>query len=75
MLLARFRWAPAVGVLLGLFIVVGFVASPTGIDNLTGAAGTGAAIGSVVQLIGVVTAVVAGAVAVRQAYRDRAVTP
>jgi hypothetical protein len=67
--MARFRWAPAVGAALGLFIAVGFVISSSGIDNLTGVHGTGAAVGTVVQLLGVVTAFVAGVVATGQSYR------
>lgn len=66
---ARFRWAPAVGAALGLFIAVGFVISSSGIDNLTGVHGAGTAVGSVVQLLGVVTAFVAGVVATGQSYR------
>lgn len=66
--LARFRWAPAVGAALGLFLTVGFLISPSGIDNLTGVHGAGTAVGTVVQLIGVVTAFVAGAVATGQSY-------
>jgi hypothetical protein len=63
------RWAPAVGAALGLFIAVGFVASPTGFDNLTGVYGTTIAIGTIIQMIGVVTALVAGTVATVRSYR------
>jgi hypothetical protein len=71
---APWRWAPGVGVALGVFMIVGFVASSvvsgTGTDNLLGEHGTGAAIGQVIQLVGVITALVAGVVATRQAYRE-----
>jgi hypothetical protein len=66
--LARWAWAPAVGALLGLFVAVGFLISPTGLSNLTGEAGTGAAIGQAIQVLGVVTALVAGVLATRANY-------
>jgi hypothetical protein len=66
--LARWAWAPAVGAFLGLFVAVGFLISPTGLSNLTGEAGTGAAIGQAIQVLGVVTALVAGVIATRANY-------
>jgi hypothetical protein len=71
--LASFRWAPAVGAALGLFIIVGFLASASGIDNLTGVHGGSIATGAVIQVIGVVTAFVAGTLATTQAFRRVAV--
>lgn len=50
-------------------MTVGFLVSPNGIDNLTGVHGTTVAIGSAVQLLGVVTAIVAGTVATVAGYR------
>jgi hypothetical protein len=70
--LTPWRWSPAVGSLLGLFVTVGFVVSPTGIDNLVGHDGAGVAIGQGIQLIGVLTAVVAGVIATRNNYREPA---
>jgi NhaP-type Na+/H+ or K+/H+ antiporter len=67
--LARRAWAPAVGAFLGLFVTVGFLISPTGMSNLTGEAGTGVAIGQAIQVVGVLTALVAGVVATRANYR------
>jgi hypothetical protein len=32
--LAPWRWAPGVGAFLGLFVIVGFLSSPTGLSNL-----------------------------------------
>jgi hypothetical protein len=64
--LARLPWAPAVGAALGLFVFVGFLISPTGRPNLLGEAGTSVAIGQAIQLIGVLTALVAGVIAVRR---------
>lgn len=66
--LVRLRWAPAVGVAMGLFILVGFFAS-AGMANLTGAHGATVSLGSAVQLAGVATALVAGVAAVGGAYR------
>ncbi|WP_020667116.1 hypothetical protein [Amycolatopsis nigrescens] len=71
MALSKARWAPAVGAFMGLFVVVGFLVSPDGFPNLTGEHGTGASIGSVIQLIGVVTALVAGVLATVRATKSR----
>jgi hypothetical protein len=71
--LGRWPWAPGVGVFLGLFIIVGFVASSVvsgeGIGNLTGDAGVGGTLGTVIQLVGVVVAMVAGAIATQRSYQ------
>jgi protein-S-isoprenylcysteine O-methyltransferase Ste14 len=53
-----------VGAFLGLFVTVGFVASG-GPPNLFGRDGTSVAIGTWIQLIGVLTALVAGVIATR----------
>lgn len=74
MALSSRRWAPAVGAFMGLFVIVGFLISPTGIDNLMGEDGTSVAVGTVIQLVGVATAFVAGSVATRQSYSDERVT-
>jgi hypothetical protein len=71
--LAPFKWAPAVGAALGLFNIVGFFGSASGIDNLTGVHGTGTSIGTVIQLIGIATAFVAGTLATTRAYSRVAV--
>lgn len=59
----RSRWSAVLGAGLGLFVLVGFVVScfaGEGLDNLTGDAGAVAAVGQVVQLIGVAMATVVG---------------
>lgn len=66
--LARMSWAAVIGPLMGIFMVIGFLAS-SGIDNLTGGAGTGVAVGSAVQLVGVLFATAAGLVALRKESR------
>jgi hypothetical protein len=65
----RRRWADALGGLLGLFVVVGFLLSGIngdGFDNLLGRHGAAVALGQVVQLVGVVTATMTGALLVRR---------
>jgi hypothetical protein len=73
--MAKWPWTPGVGAFLGLFVIAGFVMSSVisgeGIGNLTGDAGIGGVIGSVIQLIGVTIALVAGVLAVRQEFRAR----
>lgn len=66
------QWAPGVGALLGLFVLVGFLISPTGLSNLFGEAGRSVAIGQGVQVIGVLTAMIAGVIATRANYRKQA---
>ena len=70
--LAPWRWAPLVGTLLGLFVLMGFLISPTGLTNLFGRAGTSVAIGQGIQVIGVLTALIAGVIALRANYRQQA---
>jgi hypothetical protein len=67
--LASGPWAPAVGAFLGLFVIVGFLISPTGLTNLFGQAGTSVAIGQGIQVVGVLTALIAGVIATRANYR------
>jgi hypothetical protein len=74
--LAAWPWAPGVGAFMGLFVTVGFlieaVVGGTGLDNLTGAAGAGRLIGQGIQVVGVVTALIAGLAATRANYRNPA---
>jgi hypothetical protein len=70
--LASWPWAPGVGAFLGLFVLVGFLISPTGLSNLSGEAGTGVAVGQGIQVVGVLTALVAGVIATRANYRKAA---
>jgi hypothetical protein len=73
--LAPWRWAPGVGAFLGLFVFVGFLISPTGRSNLLGEAGTAVAIGQGTQVLGVLTALIAGVLATRANYRKRSQAP
>jgi hypothetical protein len=70
--LAPWRWAPGVGAFLGLFVFVGFLISPTGLTNLFGQAGTSVAIGQGIQVLGVLTALIAGVITTRANYRTQA---
>jgi K+-sensing histidine kinase KdpD len=70
--LAPWRWAAGVGAFLGLFVFAGFLISPTGLSNLFGQAGTGIAIGQGVQVLGVLTAMIAGVITTRANYRKQA---
>jgi hypothetical protein len=69
--LGRWWWIPAVGAAFGLFVTVGFLLSPTGVDNLVGESGTAVALGQGIQQLGVITAFVAGLIATGLAYRRR----
>jgi len=66
--LASWPWAPAVGAFLGLFVTVGFVVSG-GPPNLFGRDGTSVLIGTWIQMLGVLTALIAGVIATRANYR------
>ena len=76
------RWATGVGAFLGLFVTLGFLISG-GIPNLVGGDGStffgtpnpvdrdtlGTIIGTWIQMIGVLTALIAGVIATRNNYR------
>jgi len=80
--LAPWRWATGVGAFLGLFVTLGFLISG-GIPNLVGADGStffgtpnpierdtlSTIIGTWIQMIGVLTALIAGVIATRNNYR------
>ena len=80
--LAPWRWATGVGAFLGLFVTLGFLISG-GIPNLVGGDGStffgtpnpierdtlSTIIGTWIQMIGVLTALIAGVIATRNNYR------
>jgi hypothetical protein len=70
--LAPWRWAPDAGAFLGLFVTLGFLISPTGLTNLFGRAGTSVLIGTWIQMIGVLTSLIAGVIATRANYQKPA---
>lgn len=67
--LAPWRWGPAVGTALGVFIIVGFLLSG-GLSNLVGSAGLGVAVGQGIQLAGVLLALITGVLALWVSYRQ-----
>jgi hypothetical protein len=70
--LAPWRWAAGVGAFLGLFVTVGFLISPLGIPHILGEHGIAKQIGQAIQVIGVVTAMIAGVIATQANYWKRA---
>jgi hypothetical protein len=71
---APWRWAPGLGIPLGLFITIGFLVSPTGLGNLRGEAGLTVQLGQLIQQLGVITAMIAGALALR-GFRSQTAKP
>ena len=75
--LGPWRWTPIVGVVVPLFLLVGAVLAAVNsgefVDQLTdpGQAGVGIVAGDVIQMLGVITALVAGIVALRQSSPTR----
>jgi hypothetical protein len=65
---APWRWMPVVGVVVGLFLLVGFFASGA-VGSLLEPSELGVFLGAWVQFLAVIFAVVAGIVAVSQNYR------
>jgi hypothetical protein len=76
--LGPWRWTPVVGVVVPLFLLVGAAVAALNssgfADQLSapGQAGAGIFAGDLVQLLGVITALVAGIVALRRRARTRA---
>ena len=77
--LGPWRWTPVVGVVVPLFLLIGAViaavASGEFVDQLTDPGEVGIFAGDVLQLLGVITALVAGLVALRQSSRTRTGDP
>ena len=65
---APWRWMPVVGVVVGLFLLVGFFASGA-VGSLLEPSELGVFLGAWVQFLAMIFAVVAGIVAVSQNYR------
>ena len=64
------RWTPVVGVVVGLFLLVGFFASGA-VGSLLAPDQSGVFVGAWVQFLAVIVTVVAGIVAAVQNYRSR----
>jgi hypothetical protein len=67
--LGRWRWTPVVSVALALSIFVGAFIAPGLFDRATDPAQLGAFVGTWVQMLGLLTAILAGIVATAQNYR------
>jgi hypothetical protein len=67
----RWRWTPLVGVLVALFLLVGGAVAPQARDQLGDPAQVGIFLGTVIQLLALVIALIAAAAAARQSFRTR----
>jgi hypothetical protein len=68
-LAARWRWTSIVGVIVSLFLLVGGALAPQARQQLGDPTQVGVFIGTVIQLLALVVALVAGVAATRQRYR------
>jgi hypothetical protein len=68
---ARWRWTPLVGVVVALFLLVGGALAPQARDQLGDPGAVGVFLGTVIQLLALVVALIAGMAATRQSYRTR----
>jgi hypothetical protein len=69
-LTTRWRWTIIVGVIVSLFLLVGGALAPQARDQLGDPGQLGVFIGTVLQLLALVIALVAGVVATRQSYQN-----
>jgi hypothetical protein len=69
---ARWRWTTIVGVIVPAFLLVGGAIAPQTRDHLGDPEQAGVFVGTVIQLLALVVALVAGIVITRQAYGTRA---
>jgi hypothetical protein len=69
--LALWKWTPIVAVLLSLFILGGAIVAGGVFDHLTGTDGIDWFVGTWVQMLGLITALVAGALTTLENYQAR----
>jgi hypothetical protein len=69
--LGPWRWTPVVGVVLSLAILVGAFVAPGLFDRLSNPAQVGGFVGTWVQVLGLITAIVAGTLATVQNYQTQ----
>lgn len=69
--LGRWRWTPIAGFLMPLSIFIGGFIAPGLFDRMSDPSAVGAFVGSWVQMLGQIVAIVAGIVATMQNYRAR----
>ncbi|HST05346.1 MAG TPA: hypothetical protein VLQ48_11495 [Chloroflexia bacterium] len=65
----RWRWTPVVGVLMSVFLLVGAIMAGGLLDHLTNLSQTWAFTGTWIEMLGVFTAMIAGALATVKNYR------
>ena len=70
-LLVRRWWALAIAVVVALFLLIGAVVTPNAADQLSEPVGSGLFLGTLVQLVAVTVALVAGIVATVRERRAR----
>ena len=70
--LGPWRWTPVAGVVLSLAILIGAFIAPGLFDRLGNPAQVGAFVGTSVQMLGLLTAIIAGTLATMQNYQTRA---
>ena len=68
--LSPWRWAPAIGIVVGLFVFVGFFASGA-VSNLFDPSRFGVLVGACIQFLAVIAVIVAGGVATTRNYGTR----
>jgi hypothetical protein len=68
---ARWRWTPLVGVVVALFLLVGGALAPQAREQLGDPGAVGVFVGTVIQLLALVVALIAGVAATSQSYRTR----
>jgi hypothetical protein len=68
--LSPWRWAPAIGIVVGLFVFVGFFASGA-VSNLFDPSRFGVLVGAWIQFLAVIAVIVAGGVATTHNYGTR----
>jgi hypothetical protein len=68
---ARWRWTTIVGVVVPTFLLVGAVVAPQARDQLGDPGQVGVFVGTVVQLLAMAVALVAGVAAARRSYQER----
>jgi hypothetical protein len=68
--LSPWRWAPAIGIVVGLFMFVGFFASGA-VSNLFDPSRFGVLVGAWIQFLAVIAVIVAGGVATTRNYGTR----
>jgi hypothetical protein len=70
-LATRWRWTMILGVIVSLFLLVGGALAPQARQQLGNPSQAGVFIGTVIQLLALVVALVAGVAATRQLYRTQ----